>query len=81
MNMYINSRCEILYCWFYLDFLNINIINENELYNLYIELKNLKIDTSKIYIAAENIPPFEKACDYAIFGSSLVPFEYRNKPK
>jgi len=81
VKMFINSRGEILYCWFLLDSLDINIINEDELYKLYNEFKNFKIDTSKVTVSTGGIPPFEKACDCAIIGGSLVTSEYRNKPK
>jgi hypothetical protein len=77
--LYINSNGEIIYCSFVINSADVNILNEDELYNIYIEFKNLKIDTSKVYISAESIPPYEKECDYALLVVSFVPPEYRTR--
>jgi len=76
---FVNPHGDILYGYFILDYADVNIINENDLYNLYVEFKKFKIDTTRVSISAERIPPYEKDFDYAIMGGSLVPVKYREK--
>ena len=71
-----NSKGEVLYCRFFIDKHDKTLISEDNLYNLYVKLKKLKIDMSKV----EFIRPYSSyICDYGEYFGVLQPMEYRSK--
>lgn len=67
-----NSNGEILYSWFLIKDEDKNVISENDLYNLYIKFKQIKIDMSKVKIIPGD-PTEEKLSNYAEIFGPLIP--------
>jgi hypothetical protein len=78
-NITFNSNGEILKCIFLIDTMDMKIITEEDLNNLYLNFKKLKIDMTKVRIEALNYPSEVKVFDYTEVFGSLIPPDYRVK--
>jgi hypothetical protein len=70
-----NSNGEIIYCTFFIQEKDINILSETDLYNLYDKFKKSRIDTSKVKILPVEGSE-DKLPDYAEIFGPLVPRGY-----
>ena len=76
-----NSKGEILNCKFSIKYEDKNVISENDLYNLYIRFKKIKIDMSKVKIVSFFNHAEDKVLDYAEIFGSIIPLGNRDKFK
>jgi hypothetical protein len=74
----INQKGDVFYCQFLLNSKDTSLITDEDLFNLYLKLKKIKIDMTKVRIE----PNWErelKYADYGIIMGSLISIESRNK--
>jgi hypothetical protein len=74
----INNKGEVIYCQFFLKFKDTLLITDEDLYNLYIKIKKIKLDITKFRID----PNYEyglKYADYAIVMGGLITKESRDR--
>jgi hypothetical protein len=74
---YFNTKGEVLNAWFLVHEKDKDLITEDELYDIYIKLKQLRLDTTKIVILDAQNQPMKLTKGYALISGSLQPVEYR----
>ena len=75
----IGSNGDIINCRFSLHPKDMNVISDNDFYNLYVLFKKTKIDTSKVKIGAPDAFPQNSKYDYTMIGGTLIPKDLRKR--
>jgi hypothetical protein len=75
----VGSNGDIINCRFSLHPRDLNVISDNDFYNLYVLFKKTKIDTSKVKIVAPDGFPQNSKYDYTIIGGTLIPIYSRHR--
>lgn len=73
----INSSGEIINCRFLINSRDLNVISDNDFYNLYLLFKQTKIDMSKVKLVSPNDSVQNKKIDYTIISGTLIPKKFK----
>jgi len=74
---YINTKGEVLNTRFIVHEKDKDLITENELYDLYMKFRQLRLDTTKVIILDPQNKVMKLTSGYALISGSLQPIEYR----
>ena len=77
----LTSNGDIINCWFSLNGKDLDVISDDDFYNLYLLFKQTKIDMSKVKIGAPDSFAQDTTFYYTMITGTLIPKEFRNKFK
>ncbi len=74
----LSSEGEVLNCRFLMNGKDMDVISDDDFYNLYLLFKQTKIDMSKVMIGSPDSSTQNSEFDYGIISGTLIPKEFRS---